>query len=529
MSEALALIDDETFAAEFADIGIMDVGLSKYQCEQTLYEYVKQSWPLVEPLQPFVENWHIEELCRVLQGCYTGKTKRLIVNVPPGTAKSLIINVFFPTWVWAKNARKRFLSASFSASLTTRDNLRARQLIESEWYRARWNVTLADDQNAKTRYNTHEKGWRIATSVNGQGMGEHPDFILIDDPTSATEAESDTERQNANDWFDRTISQRLGRNPCIIIIMQRLHMEDLSGHLLARGGWDHIRWPMRFEVCTCPTDTNGPLTPDQLCVLHKADPTWTADKRDKRTLPGELLFPKLFNEANVKDRELNLGEYGTAGQLQQRPSPEGGGLFKREWFKYAETAPKIMRVARAYDTASTEGGGDYTASVLIGEEFEWLLTPAAGLQRAKKELISTGRFFVLDAFHDQLGPDGVDKLMVATAGLDGKAVPIREEREGGASGKSVIVARTKLLRGYDYKEVTLGQNKRVRAKPFRTQCEGGNVYLIRAPWNAPYVAELCAFPAGVHDDWVDASSCAFNSVLMEEPPKQQNITWGART
>ena len=528
MNTALASLDDETFQTEWDDLGLMDIGLSKLLCEQSLYEYVKQAWPLVEPLQPFIENWHIEELCRALEQCYYGRIKRLIANVPPGTAKSLIINVFFPTWVWAKNARKRFLCASFSASLTTRDNLRARQLIESPWYHERWDVTLADDQNAKTRYNTQQKGWRIATSVNGQGMGEHPDFILIDDPTSASEAESDTERQNANDWFDRTISQRLGRNPCIIVIMQRLHTEDLSGHLLARGGWEHIRWPMRFEVCSCPTDTNGPLSPEQLCPLHKADQTWQPDKRDRRTTPGELLIPKLFDEQNVRDRELNLGTYGAAGQLQQRPSPEGGGLFKREWFKYADIAPKLMRVLRAYDTAATEGGGDYTATVKIGEEFETVLIPAAGMQKSKEELRSTGRFYILDAHHDQLGPDGVDKLFLANAASDGKAIPIREEREGGASGKAVISARTKLLRGYDFKEVTLGANKVVRAKPFRAQCEAGNVYLMRAAWNAAYVSELTAFPTGAHDDWVDASSCAFNSVLMEEPPKKVSIVWGAR-
>ena len=272
MNSLALTMDDETFDTLWRDAEILDIAMDKATCEQSLYEYVQRAWAQVEPLQPFTPNWHIEKLCKRLERCYYGKTKRLIVNVPPGTAKSLIINVFFPTWVWAKNSRKRFLSASFSASLTLRDNLRARQLIESDWYKARWDVKLADDQNAKSRYNTEQKGWRFATSVNGQGMGEHPDFILIDDPTSATEAESDVERGNANEWFDRTISQRLGRNPCIIIIMQRLHMNDMSGHLLARGGWEHIRWPMRYEKCTCPEGVDLDVRTELKCILHKTDP-----------------------------------------------------------------------------------------------------------------------------------------------------------------------------------------------------------------------------------------------------------------
>jgi predicted phage terminase large subunit-like protein len=479
------------------------------ELEKSLYEYVKAVWPLVEPLQPFVENWHIELMCRKLELIYHGKCKRAIFNVPPGTAKSLIINVFFPTWAWAKNARLRFMCASFSHSLTMRDNVKARDIVESPWYQERWAVRLAEDQNAKGRYNTEQKGWRIATSVNGVGMGEHPDFILIDDPISATQAESDTERTAANDWFDRTISQRLGRNPAIIVIMQRLHKDDLSGHLLKRGGWDHVRWPMRFEKCTCPPDAQE----RNRCVLHKADPDWQPDALDPRTEQGELLIPALFNETQVRQRELDLGPYGAAGQLQQRPAPEGGGLFKREWFKFVDLAPNRMRIARGYDTASTPGGGDYTATVKCGEEFEEKIV------NGRMIVESTGRFYLMDPFHDQLGPDGVDKLIRATADKDGKTVPIREEKEGGSAGAAVIQARAKALVGFDYKGVPISGSKITRSKPFRAQVEAGNVYLVGNGWDE-YLRELCSFPTGDHDDWVDATSCAFNAVLLEEPPEE---------
>lgn len=532
-------ISDEELQDEITDALAWDLFFERLGLEQSLHSFVKGAWHLVEPTQVFEDNWHVVALCSVLEQIYAAQCRhrpfahllRTIVNIPPGTMKSLLIEVFFPAWVWAKNPKKRFLTASYGQHLTTRDNLRCRQIIESPWYQEKWPVKLLDDQNTKTRYNTTDSGWRIATSVNGVGTGEHPDFIIIDDPTSAAQAMSAIERTSANDWFDRTVSTRLGRHPAIIVVMQRLHEDDLAGHLLKRGGWTLVRWPMRYEKCTCP-DQQMPdgqeMHPDEgrRCPLHKADPLWRRDTRDPRTTMGQLLFPALFPEEKVRQLELDLGPYGAAGQLQQRPSPEGGGLFKMEWFKFVDALPAgPKRVVRGWDTAGTENDGDWTVGVKISEEFEYVIIPAAGMIRAKKVLKSTGRFYVEDVQRGRLGPDGVDKLILATASLDGKEVPVREEKEGGASGKAQITARARLLKGFDYAEVQLGSNKIVRAKPFRAQCEAGNVHLVRAPWNVPYLQVLCAFPTGTHDDDVDGSSCAFNSLLLEEPNTGVKSTW----
>lgn len=464
--------------------------------EQHLFAYVQAAWPIVEPQQPFTPNWHIETLCSQLELVAHPNPrkalKRLIVNVPPGTLKSLLIEVFFPTWVWARNARKRFITASYGQHLTSRDNLRARQIIESPWYQQRWPVRMLEDQNTKTRYNTTEHGWRIATSVNGQGIGEHPDFIIIDDPHTDAQAQSETERENALNWFDRTISTRLGRNPSIIIVMQRLHENDLSGHLLKRGGWSHICWPMRYEA-TRPTT--------------EEDPGYAADPLDPRRTNGELLFPALFPEAKVRQLELDLGPYGAAGQLQQHPAPEGGGLFKREWFKFMDLAPaKVSRRVRGWDTAGSEGKGDYTVGCKIAETDD-------------------GRVVIEDVVRGQLSPQGVDALILGTANADTKRCPVREEKEGGGSGKAVVAARAKLLKGFDYKEVQLGGSKLTRAKPLRSQAEAGNVTLVRAPWNEAFIRELCNFPTAAHDDQVDAASCAFNAMLLEPKAKKYRSAW----
>jgi predicted phage terminase large subunit-like protein len=488
--------------------------------KRSLLAFTREAWLILEPEHPFVQNWHIEELCTLLEQVAAGfghagmpaqftthePIDRVVINIPPGTMKSLLVSVIFPCWLWARNPKLRILTAAYSDKRALDANLKARLLLKSQWFQQLFPLEFVEDQDTKGRFDTTKGGWRIATSVGGEGTGLHPDLIVIDDAATAADAQSEAERKKVNGWFDQTVSSRgVSRGVKVIVIGQRLHEEDLPGHLLKRAGWTHVCWPMRFMTARPATDTQ---------------PGYQPDPRDHRTKEGDLLFPQLFTEAKVRQLELDLGPYGTSGQLQQQPSPEGGGLFKREWFKFVDAAPALARRCRGWDTAASEGKGDYLVGVKISEEFEW------DVKDGKRKFQSTGRFFVEDVQRDQLGPDGVDKLMKVTAQLDGKACSVREEKEGGSSGVIVINARTKLLRGFNYAGVQLGGSKVTRAKPFRSQCEGGNVYLVKAHWNEAYIVELCAFPTAKHDDQVDASSCAFNSVLLEEPPRSSKAqTW----
>jgi predicted phage terminase large subunit-like protein len=264
--------------------------------------------------------------------------------------------------------------------------------------------------------------------------------------------------------------------------MQRLHEEDPTGFLLSKGGrWQHVMFPMRFE-------------PDR------------ADKHDPRTEPGQLLWPELFDEQKVRELELDLGPYGTAGQLQQRPAPEGGGLFKREWFKILDAVPhNIVREVRAWDTAGTEDGGDWTVGTRIGETSE-------------------GMVIIRNVVREQVGPAGVDALILQTAKMDGAAVPVREEKEGGSAGVAVIAARARTLRGFDYSGVPLTGDKVTRSKPLRAQAEAGNVFLVRGDWNEQFLSELSTFPAGAHDDQVDSAATGYNQMLLE-PVKVMSLVW----
>lgn len=487
-------------------------------CRRSLYAFVKKAWPLVEPMIPFQSNWHIEELCAVLQRITLGELRRavsaldaagttnveikaqrqklqtvadeiegepldrVVINVPPGTMKSLLVSVFWPAWEWATLPSLKYLTASYSNHLTLRDNRRVRTIVSSDWYRFNFGVQLLGDQTAVEKFATNAQGLRIATSVGGLGTGEHPDRIIIDDPITAQEARSDVERKKANLWFSNTISSRgIARNVAIIVIMQRLHEDDLTGYLVERGGWEHVVFPMRFMPSRPKTEQ---------------DKGYTSDPRDRRTVPGQLLWPSLLDETKVRRLELDLGPYDTAGQLQQTPAPEGGGLFKREWFKFVDVLPSNLSFCRGWDTGGTEDGGDNTSGVRMG-------------------MAPNNDIYVSSVIAEQVGPAGVDMLMLTTARADGRGTMQREEKEPGSAGLAVIAARTKLLIGHDYKGIPISGDKVTRAKPFRAQAEAGNVYLLRGEWNHEYLSELTTFPTGKHDDRVDASSCAFNCLVAE--------------
>lgn len=297
---------------------------AKLKAEQSLYEFGQQAWHIVEPDQPFIKARHIELVCRHLEALANGEASRdnLLINIPPGHAKSIFTNVFWPAWVWTRNPSRRFLHASYEQKLSTRDSVSCRSIIESDWYKSRWpHVSLIGDQNQKMSFQNSTKGWRIATSVGGSATGLHPHFIIADDPMDVRRANSELERQKAVNWWTGTISTRgvlVGVKK--VVVMQRLHVDDVSGWILQnqRDKYDHICLPARYEP--------GRMEPTSLGLI------------DWRMTEGELLWPQGFGEEQLRAIELPLGSIEAAGQLQQRPMIKGGSLFRREWFDILEIA-----------------------------------------------------------------------------------------------------------------------------------------------------------------------------------------------
>jgi hypothetical protein len=310
---------------------------------RSLREFTKAAWPTIEPGVDFQNNWHIDAISDHLEAVVNGDIKRLIINVPPRHMKSISVAVAMPAWTWVSQPHKKFLYASYAASLSIRDSTKCRRLIDSPWYKAHFGdkFRLTDDQNQKQRFENDKTGYRIATSVNGALTGDGGDLIVIDDPHNSVEADSAKVREGVLEWWDQAMQTRLNdpRTGAFVIIMQRLHEQDLTGHVLANqlgDEWSHLCLPARYEIGH-PTPSRSPL-----------------GFVDPRSAEGELLWPERIDDKTLSNLERSLGTYAAAGQLQQRPSPKGGGILKASWWVpwESEEMPKnIEYVLQSWDTA----------------------------------------------------------------------------------------------------------------------------------------------------------------------------------
>ena len=213
--------------------------LEKVKAEQyrrSLKAFTKASWATIEPGVPFLNNWHIDAINEHLQAVIEGDIKRLIINIPPRHMKSLSTAVILPAWAWTRDPSMKFLYASYAASLSIRDSTKCRRLIESPWYQAHFpDITLTSDQNQKSRFENTSSGIRLATSVGGTATGDGGDIILVDDASSASDAQSSAMRTSVLEWWDQTMQTRLN-NPqtgAFVVVQQRLHESDLTGHIIS--------------------------------------------------------------------------------------------------------------------------------------------------------------------------------------------------------------------------------------------------------------------------------------------------------
>jgi predicted phage terminase large subunit-like protein len=344
MANALRLDD-----VEFGDGSVDPDDFIRADCRDSLSYFIEAAWHIVEPAMPYAHNWHIDFLARHLEGI-TDKERtvdgdlynRLLINIPPGCMKSLLVNVFWPCWEWGpkKMPHMRYICASHSQDLAIRDGLKMRRLVESEWFQNLWpHVKLTGDQNAKTKFETTATGFRQATAA-GSITGARADRVIIDDPLSVQDAMSDQIKQTTNTWFQEAVPTRLSspKESAIIVIMQRLAEDDTSGIILDKYSdeWDHICLPMRFDPSRALPSKLGEV--------------------DLREFEGELLFPDRFPEEVVDRDERIMGPYATAGQFQQSPEPRGGGIIPRaEWRLWEQDHfPQFDFILASADLAYTE-------------------------------------------------------------------------------------------------------------------------------------------------------------------------------
>lgn len=461
---------------------------------QSLSGFIEEGWHVLEPNKLFVPNWHIDLICDHLEAITHGKflemglPNRLLVNVPPGTMKSLIISVFWPAWEWGpmRLPSMRFINTSYSDTYVVRDSRRMRDLVMSPWFQALWGDHVELKRSGERSFSNTRTGSRDGVPF-GSLTGGRGDRLVIDDPHSTETAESDAERRRTVRIFLESVPLRVNdaRESAIIVVMQRLHPKDVSGIIKEKKlDYIHLNLPMEFEA-------------DNRCVTPLGE--------DPRTEEGELLFSERFPRDVVERDKKSLGSYGTAGQFQQRPAPREGGLFKRHWFadRIVGAAPRGLTEVRHWDLASTKkSNSPRTAGVRMGRAGD-------------------GTFYVTHVVATREEGSAVPALIKGTAELDGKGVHVSLPQDPGQAGRVQAQALVKMLAGWRVKAAPESGDKWSRAQPFADQCEAGNVYLVAGDWNEDYIDELCE--AGGLMDQIDASSGAFGYLLEHTNYSLDNV------
>lgn len=500
------------------------------ESEKSIMGFIKNAWGVIEPGVEFRDNWHLHAIAEHLEALSDGEIDNLVIAVPPGCMKSILVSVAFPAWEWMLKPELRYMGASYGIDLAIRDSQKCRDIITSDWYQRNWGerVQIKPGEDQKTKYALTAGGWRMATSVGGRATGEHPDRKIVDDPHNAKQAESDAERESALTWFDRTLSTRgQSRGARTIVVAQRFHERDLTGHILADiKGYDYLCVPMEFESRK-PATSIG----------------WV----DPRKVKGELLWPEMFPEKSVTELKQLLGAYGTSGQLAQEPTPSGGGMLKTDCFKMwpsAKQLPALEFVVQSLDTAFTDKTtGDPSACTVWGVftlngEKQAMLVDAWDEHLAYPEL----RKRVIDDWSSEYG---------GSTGGSYAGMPVRPRRadrilvEAKASGQSLIQdLRQARIPVVPYNPG--GSDKVARAHQMAPVLELGLLWIPESKknpgqfvsWAVPLINQMSKFPVSQHDDLVDSASQAVifmkNEYLIampqthredrdERPPKKDRL------
>ena len=395
--------------------------------------------------------------------------------------KSISVAVNLPAWTWASQPEKKFLYASYAAGLSIRDSTKCRRLIDSPWYKDRWGdkFSLTDDQNQKQRFENSRTGYRIATSVGGALTGDGGDIICIDDPHNVVDTDSSKVREGVLDWWDQAMQTRLNdpRTGAFIIIMQRIHEQDLTGHVLANqlgDEWDHLMLPARYEED------------------HPTPMKSTLGFTDPRTEEGELLWPERIGNKTLENLERSLGSYASAGQLQQRPSPKGGGILKSKWWVPWEkdTYPTPEYILQSWDTAfETKESSSFSARTT------WGVFQHNGFTCA----------IVLEAWWDKVSYPDLRRI-AQDAYTKWKPDTVLIEKK--ASGQSLIQDLRRA--GVPVMPYSPDRDKEARAHAASALLEDGRIYYPHnRMWAKDLISICAAFPAHPNDDIVDTCTQAW--------------------
>ena len=435
-----------------------------------LSRFVQKVFATVSPNDAFKPNWHIEAIAHELTRCHTGGNRRLLITQPPRSLKSICASVAFPAWALGHDPTLRFLCVSYSESLASEFTRQFRMVTESEWYRRLFpGMRLKRETTAETI--TTKGGSRVALSVGGSITGRGADFIIIDDPLKAEDGASESARTRVINWYDGTLSTRLNdkERGVIILVMQRLHQEDLAGLVIERGGWHQLNLP---AIAT--DDQAVPIGPLE---LHHRQ-------------AGSILHPERESAETLEEIKTGIGSLQFSAQYQQSPVPPEGNLVKREWLKYYDTAPSRgpgVRIVQSWDIATT-----------TDERNDWSVCTTWAIKQKK--------FYLLDVWRARVEFPALRRKIIDQA-LSYQVQTVLIEKAGPGL-QLVQELRNDQTPGFPRPIGIVPEgDKWMRMEAQTPRFEAGHVLLPNeAPWFATFLDELLAFPRGRHDDQVDSVS-----------------------
>lgn len=448
------------------------------QLRRALDEATRQHFPLflrrvvatTSPAAHYAHNWHIDAIAEYLQACAKGDIRRLVINIAPRMLKSTMVSVAWPAWLLGQDARTRLMVASYAQSLSTKHSTDCQHVMQSARYRRVFPETqLSADQNEKDKFVTTQRGHRLAVSVGGSAIGEGGNILIADDPLNPLQASQRATRDATNAWFDHSFATRLDdkMRGAIVVVMQRLHAEDLSGYLLRKGGWEHLCLPA--------------IAPEKTFIRCG---NFTYERAH-----GEALHAVREPLSLLETTKRELGSVNFAAQYQQSPVTEHGSLIRRDWFvRFGETP--VGRAVQSWDTGF-KAGAAHDASVC-----------ATFVQHE-------GVHALIDVAEMRLEYPELKRRVIAQTEKFAPEVILMEDKASGQSLLQDLKRETQLpLVG----QMPQGDkwSRLVRVSPL---IEGGKVALPHeAVWLADFLTQLLEFPQGAHDDMVDAFSQYLNWV-----------------
>lgn len=496
-ADTTALNDEQArvYEALLAERARRNIERDREELPKNFAKFIAEGWHVLNPEVPYHHNWHIDAICDKLEAVSRGEILRLQIWVPPGSMKTGTVSIFWHPWEWTLRPWLRYWSASYETRLAGRMSAQSRTLMMSEWYQVRWGENFRFTREGEHYYGNDRGGTRLATAPKSTGTGEHGHRIIVDDPirADAADATSRVTLDEANNWWDGTLSSRgidIGFKHARVIVMQRLHEDDLAGHVLEIEDWDVLCLPERYEA-------DHPFV-------------WPDDPRKE----GELLWPDHRDEVASNSLAKALGSHRAAGQLQQRPAAREGEILKIDWWRFYDSR---IRTMEKWDDL-----GHFDQIVISVD------TPLKDKETSDNVAIQCWGVkgadrYLLDLICDKMNYGKAKRTIVEMSKWARKTWRSSYHSiliENAGYGVELIIDLKREATGVQKISPSVDGNKETRAESASDALESGNYFLpgYGPPWQPTYdehrspadvvafVANCARFPHAKHDDDVDAWS-----------------------